>query len=224
MSRSFDEHDLGDESDSDKTVDDSSLPHTPKSPGGAIRVVSKNQHLFAEKTPEAADMNLLPRGLAAKGEIWCQYYAEQLRSWGLWIKAAELEKAMVMSKEATNPPSTTESGFSPDGISPYGVDTSNRNNLCAICATLVHSMEQSCPSCLHVAHLSCLAGYASDLYGDGDGDFTCPTGCGCICSELAFVVEEVRQPPLPQDKPTFKKKPSFTDPRRWRARVEGDSW
>ena len=219
LSRSFDEQNLGDGYDSDKTVEDGSLPHTPKSPGGPIMPVSKNQHLFADDVSGAAKTKLLPEDLAMKGQAWCRYYAEQLRSWKLLAQAAELEKIAGITGRTRSPPAL-EADSTDDGVIPVTSDNQGSDNTCTICLTVVRRMEQVCPACHHVSHLSCLKAYTEDL---DNGEFACPTSCGCLCSDLAFVVQELWQP-SPQPRPTFRKKASFTDPRRWRARVEGDSW
>ncbi|KAK3711543.1 hypothetical protein LTR37_009534 [Vermiconidia calcicola] len=214
LGRSYDEHEHDDGYDSDKTIDENSLPQTPKSPAGGIMVTFKNQEAFADEVSGAAKGRLVPEYLAVKGRIWCQYYAEQLRTWGLLAQAAELEKAVGLSADVVSTRPAT-------GVTPTPTHRHHRNKTCAICFTAVRSMEQMCPSCLHTSHLSCLEDYGAEM--TADGDFTCPAGCGCACSELPYVVEEARTP-SPQDQVPFRKKASFTDPRRWRARVEGDSW
>ncbi|KAK3713808.1 hypothetical protein LTR37_008294 [Vermiconidia calcicola] len=208
------EHDYDDGYDSDKTIDENILPQTPKSPAGGIMVTFKNEEAFADEVSGAAKERLVPEYLAVKGRAWCQYYAEQLRTWNLLAQAAELEKAMGLSADRISARPATK-------VTPTPSHGHHRDNTCAICFTAVRSMEQLCPSCLHTSHLSCLEDYGAEMAADGD--FTCPAGCGCACSELPFIVEEARTP-SPVDRVPFRKKASFTDPRRWRARVEGDSW
>ena len=218
LSRSYDGHDDEQAYDSDKTVEDSSAPHTPKSPSGAITVALKNQSYFADEVSGSARAKLAPEELAVKGEIWCQHYAKQLRCWDLLLQATELEKIFgITSGGSTLSAFADESGKT--GVQPTArIGQSSRS--CAICLTATRGMDQICPACFHTSHLSCLDEYSEDT---GDGEFTCPAGCGCACSELPYVAQHVllESPPA---RPIFKKKASFTDPRWWRARVEGDSW
>ena len=219
LSKSYDGQSDEEAYDSDKTIEDSSIPYAPRSPSGPISVISKNQHAFTDDVSGSAKANLIPEDMAVKCHIWCQYYAEQLRSWSLLEQAAELEKIVGITTD-DQALSTSEPDFSNNGVIPVASNIHRGNTTCAICLNVVRRVEQMCPSCLHVSHLSCLEEYSADV---SDGEFTCPTSCGCNCAGLAFAVLESR-PQSPQNRPAFKKKASFTDPRRWRARVEGDSW
>jgi hypothetical protein len=63
--------------------------------------------------------------------------------------------------------------------------------------------------------------------GEDEGEMGCPTGCGCECSTVEF--EEVMWEKEAEVEVSWKPKPvrrkfSFTDPRRWREQVQGDSW
>ena len=150
-----------------------------------------------------------------KARIWCQYYAEQLRTWDLLGQAVELEKVAGLTITLT--PTTQDPS---DGIIPQA-NTGQSSKGCGICHTSVKGIETTCPSCLHISHLSCVQNFTAELDGDG---FECPTGCGCLCSELPFLAQELHHESSTGSRPPFKKKPSYTDPRRWRARIEGDSW
>lgn len=216
LSRSFEHQYSEDAYDSDKTLEDSSAPHTPKLTTGDILVTHRNQSLFDDEVSGGAKAPLLPTDIAEKATLWIDYYAEQLRNWGLFMTAAEMEKITGIMSGAPENHSRTRY----DGIKPSAMSIGSRAQICAICTTLLQSAELVCPDCLHTSHLSCFAEYTSALDGD---ELVCPTGCGCACSELPYVVEQARLP-SPQTRQTFKKKPSFTDPMLWRRRNEGDTW
>ncbi len=220
LSRSFDEYEEDEAYDSDKTIEDSSLPNTPKSPSAGITVTFKNQLAFADNMSGGAKQPLLPEDVAMKARHWWQHYAELLRSWGMALQAAELEKAtgFAMHRYTDNTTSGAEQ-FGPSLVPQSNVEA------CSICGIAMRSIEQVCTVCLHASHLTCLSDYVTAVKEEDaeEEDFTCPTGCGCSCAGLPSIIQEV-QAPSPETRPVFKKKPSFTDPRRWRARVQGDSW
>lgn len=202
--------------DSDRTIEDNNMPYIPKSPGGPIAVTLKNQDRFADEVSGCARAKLVPEDLFAMTRSWCQYYAEQLRSWNLVFKAAELEKVAGITSLAQNPSVETDLSSGGPLLEPM---KRSGSRVCSICQSSTPAVEQICPSCLHCSHISCLADYSQDL---DLVEFTCPTGCGCTCSDLWYAEQEwIRSPEV---RPAFKKQASFTDPRRWRARVEGDSW
>lgn len=217
LSRSYTDDEDG--YDSDKTIEDSSLPHTPKSTAGPAIVHLPNKDAFADEIAGCRRMALLPQDLAVEASLWRQYYAEQLRCWGLWMQATELEKVsglMAQSSSLVKPPSPHE------GIVPARMP-GQRKATCSICFAVIAKLEQVCPACLHTTHLQCLEEYLASLEGE---DFECPTGCGCACAALPSEPVEV----LADDTDTATamkavvRRSSFTDPRRWRARLEGDSW
>jgi hypothetical protein len=220
LSRSYDEPTNDGGYDSDRTVEDSSPVHQPRDPSVAIRITDINQGIFSDEISGAARTSLIPEDLVAKSYAWCEYYAEQLRSWDLQVQAAELEKIIGIS-DLTEP--------SPGlGIVDARNDTPDAafrdrsvDRTCSICFTVVRLMELVCPSCGHVSHLSCLEDYITA----DDPEFECPTSCGCECSEIVYTVQAVQQS-SPQSRPGYKKRMlSYTDPRYWRARIEGDnSW
>jgi hypothetical protein len=216
LSSSYDTKLEGAAYDSDRTIEDANMPYLPRSPGGPIAMTLKNQDQFADEVSGCARVKLIPDDLFAMTRLWCQYYAEQLRSWDLLFQAAELEK--VAGITSTMPPSPSGTELSDNGPLLESTKRSG-SRICSICHSSTSSVEQICPSCLHCSHVSCLAQYGQDLELM---EFTCPTGCGCACSDLWYAEQEwIRSPEV---RPAFKKKTSFTDPRRWRARVEGDSW
>jgi hypothetical protein len=215
LSTSYEEKDIEDPYDSDKTVEDSSLPHTPKSATGEIAITEKNQSAFCDEISGAAESAMLPDDLTSKARYWSQYYADQLRAWGLLTEATEMEKVMGMSTALQK----SSMGMDEIGMMPTLRQQKSRVGICAICTIALQSLIQFCPSCTHSYHIECLYEYCAGLDFE---DFECPAGCGCRCSDLPYVIQEVR-PPSSGAKHA-RKKTSFTDPRRWRARVEGDSW
>ena len=220
LSRSYDEPANDDMYDTDRTVDDGSPPYQPRDLSGTISMIHLNQTMFSDESSGSAKTSLIPRDLEAKSRAWCEYYAEQLRSWSLQMQAAEFEKILGISNA-----SQMSHGLGvvrpKNGSFGTAAKDDSIDRTCTICCTIVHLMETVCPSCHHVSHLSCLEEYITEL--SDEAEFACPTSCGCWCSELVFAVQEIRQY-SPQSKPSFKKKASFTDPTRWRARIEGESW
>ncbi|KAF2480823.1 hypothetical protein BDY17DRAFT_302459 [Neohortaea acidophila] len=214
-----------DGNDSDRTLDDTGTPHTPRTPDAVVSITFNNDStLFVDEISGSAKAGLVPDGLADKADIWCSYYADMLRSWDMHMQAAELEKAIGLAgSSATGPwpatPVPIELGLQP------AFRTNRRQTRCAICESVAKGTVQLCPSCLHVSHLSCLEAYVAAVDGEDDGAFQCPAGCGCECAAIPFVVQELVSvdPPSPP-RLLLKKKPSFTDPMRWRTRVAGDSW
>ena len=151
-----------------------------------------------------------------KAVLWRRYYAEQLRCWGLWMQATELE----------NVPSHFTTHVIHEGVIPVQ-KTGGRRATCSICYSVIDTLEQLCPACLHTTHLECLEGYVGTLH-KGE-TFRCTTGCGCACLDLPFepvefatVVGKEEQAKLAGG--VGRRKPSFTDPTMWRERVEGNSW
>ncbi|KAK5129643.1 hypothetical protein LTR08_003005 [Meristemomyces frigidus] len=211
--------------DSDRTIEDGSLPHTPKSGGASVELRLPNQCLFSTGASSGQDrVSLLSPELAVKAVLWRRYYAEQLRCWGLWLQAAELENVAGggLSAEqnciATTPPVH-------QGVAPTRAP-GQRKASCSICASVIVTLEQLCAVCLHTTHLGCLGDYLVCLE---EGEvYECPTGCGCACAELPFVAVEFAGAgtgvAAEMGRGGVKRKASFTDPRRWRAKVEGDSW
>jgi hypothetical protein len=152
----------------------------------------------------------MPEDLQSNAEIWRRRYAEQLRCWELWIEAAEMEKS---NSRVDGGHGAVDDGVFP--VQPAG----QRKATCSVCGTIITKIEQMCPACLHTAHLSCLEAYLDALDSE---KYQCPSGCGCHCAELPFeVINENAEPSQPPKH--LAKKPSFTDPRRWRARIEADS-
>lgn len=197
--------------DSDRTIEDSSLPLTPKESKADVTITWKNQNKFSDDASGQAEAPLLPPELRRRCSVWIQAHAEQLRCWGLYDKAAEFEK--IASAMATSP-----SPLKDDSL--RSVAMGSGPTACSICYCAVSGAQQLCPSCLHVSHLSCLEKLLASSPPDG---FECPTGCGCACASLPYlplVWTEDKQPA----KTVVRRKRSLTDPRIWRARLEGDSW
>jgi hypothetical protein len=220
LSRSYDEPTNDGGYDSDRTVEDGSPVHQPRDPTGAIRITDINQGIFSDEISGAARTSLIPEDLLPKSYAWCEYYAEQLRSWDLQVQAAEMEKIIGISDPTKPSPGLGIVDARNDTLGAAFRDHSV-DRTCSICFTVVRLMELVCPSCRHVSHLSCLEDYITD----DDTEFECPTSCGCECSEIVNTVQAVQQS-SPQSRPGYKKRMlSYTDPRYWRARIEGDnSW
>jgi len=197
--------------DSDKTIEDTSLPHTPKGSSTIAMTKLFHQDSFLDDEAVGTVGNFIPDDMTEAVQSWNQYYAELLRSWEMLYQASELDK--IAGATTTDVVSTFDYGVVPAAIK------KQRTPPCAICLIATKGLMQLCPACLHCSHLSCLEAFSEKLEG---ADFTCPSGCGCSCSELPFVCYKPvqRSPP----RVPFRKKASFTDPTRWRARVEGDSW
>ncbi|RMY51250.1 hypothetical protein D0865_06454 [Hortaea werneckii] len=167
--------------DSDKTIDDSSLPQTPKSTNAPVLPKFFNLNSFSDEVSGgAAKSRFLPEDLAAKAIVWQEHYAELLRCWGLWMQAAELEKAAGLARDPRI--GFDDDGWSHDGVVPVSVPGS-RQAACSICYTVIKGVQQLCPECLHTNHLGCLIEYCDFLEGEG---FECPAGCGCDCAGLPF--------------------------------------
>ena len=203
-----------DSDDSDRTIDDSSIPHTPKSPAGGISMLFKNQDYFSDNISGCAELPFLSDDLATKGVLWRQHYAGLLRSWDLAIQATELEKVAGLTGQSTSRQEPNASILPVPG-------KGRRRGICSICRSVVAGLEQVCLACLHVTHLTCL----EDLLTDHYGDYYCSTGCGCACmsatpADLAMIGSEKASP----NNKVLDRKRSITDPRLWRAGLEGDSW
>ncbi|KAK5722998.1 hypothetical protein LTR17_014048 [Elasticomyces elasticus] len=217
LSQSYGNADL-DGYDSDRTVEDTSLPHTPKLGPVPVMLQLPNSEMFTDEITGSAKLPLLSSDLASRAVLWRSYYAEQLRCWGLLMQAAELEKVSGIVASGDRP-----------GVHLFRAPK-QRKPECSICFAVTEKLLQMCPACLHTTHLRCLSDYVASME-DGE-DFECPTGCGCQCTGLPYehtelhipteeVVEEAREETAPK---RVWRKPSFTDPRRWRARLEGESW
>ncbi|KAK0346461.1 hypothetical protein LTR59_007544 [Friedmanniomyces endolithicus] len=221
LSRSYTSRQDMDGYDSDKTIDDSSLPHTPKFGVGPVVLHLPNSDMFTDDVAGgSATLPLIPRDLATKAVSWRAYYAEQLRCWGLHIQAAELEKAAgaTTTSDVSSKPYIPAVSFAPV--------PRQRKPSCTICFTLISRLAQICPACLHTTHARCLAEYRATLSED-EVTFECPTGCGCSCDRLPYEHQELAVVKLDGSevqKKVVRKKISYTDPRRWRARMEGESW
>ena len=197
--------------DSDKTIEDTSAPHTPKAAHGAVFVDFKSPDLFADECSGCVRAPLLPDHVQARARIWVAEYAEQLRCWGLWTQATEIEKVLGLAGEVI-----AESRRS---IVPIQTK-SPRMARCTLCLGVIRGSLQLCPSCLHTTHLQCLTDYVNS----DPQIFTCPTGCGCSCADLPYEAMDIPVIEEAEPKMPLRKKVSFTDPRRWRQRVQGDSW
>nr|POE79463.1 putative histone-binding protein lin-53 [Quercus suber] len=173
LSRSYT---VGDDGyDSDKTIDEASLPHTPRSNQGAVTVMMKNLSLFSDEGSGGTQSALIPTKLVTKTAVWRQYYAEQLRVWGLWMQAAELEKVSCLEA------SKTPGDFLHEG--PVVVRApGQRRPSCSICLSTVKGLQQACPRCLHTTHLTCLIDYVHVL---GKEEYACPASCDCVCTAAA---------------------------------------
>nr|POE59064.1 putative rwd, ring finger and wd repeat-containing protein c11e3.05 [Quercus suber] len=178
LSRSFTAGEDG--YDSDKTIDEASLPHTPRSNQGEVTIKMKSNGLFCDERSGGAKSSLIPMSLVVKTAIWRQHYAEQLRVWGLWMQAAELEKISRLSVDSPMGECLHEGPVLarvPD----------RRQPSCSICLSMVNGLQQACPRCLHITHLACLIDYVHVL---GEERFTCPASCDCVCTSLATELEE----------------------------------
>ena len=199
--------------DSDKTVEDLSLPQTPKDSSECV-VTLKNDRLFDDDVSGGSRARLISDDMIEKCRLWCDYYAEQLRCWDLLAQAAELDKVCGMT--CLRKPSEYAIQEETPGIVP--TTASNGTNACSICSIKMTGAQTFCPQCYHSAHPGCMEDFIKAMCKDGDEKFACPAGCGCQCDDLPLELAESEK----EDRP--RKKASFTDPRRWRARVEGDSW
>ena len=210
--------------DSDRTIEDTSLPHTPKRYGGPVMFTLKNSsaflpsketHLQPQPHNHPENHTLLSPLLAAKARIWIGHYTEQLRRMGLQVQAAELDNIA----SPTRPAETQRKHI---GIT---AKSTTARATCSICYCKIQGVQQLCSLCLHTTHLSCLRGFMDNC---GEEEMECPSGCGCVCSTVAFeetvwaVSDETLAPATVM--PSVRRKWSFTDPRRWREQVQGDSW
>ncbi|KAM0700325.1 hypothetical protein Q7P35_012046 [Cladosporium inversicolor] len=224
--------------DSDRTIEDTSLPHTPKRYGGPVMFTLKNTSAFLpskelplQNQQQQQQHPLLSPLLAAKARIWTTHYAEKLRRMGLLVRAAELDNVAAASSSFSPADNSTQTQRNKHtGITPK---TTTAKATCSICYCKIQGVQQLCSICLHTTHLSCLKGFVDGWSGSGNGgeeEMECPSGCGCACAMVAFedtvwdVSEERASTPKPAPPLTVRRKWSFTDPRRWREQVQGDSW
>jgi len=173
--------------DSDKTIDDTSQPATPRSKNAEISVEIKSHDFFSDDQSGCARAPLLASDLAAKAARWRQVYAEQLRCWGLIIQATELEKVSGLSDTGGARSTRTLHGQY-DGMVPAR-GPSRRKGVCSICSCVAERLGLLCPACLHVQHPQCLEEYVCALDGEM---FECPAGCGCTCAGVVPDFPEVR--------------------------------
>lgn len=91
---------------------------------------------------------------------------------------------------------------------------------CVICGEVVDGMLVPCLSCGHVCCFHChrlwflradLLESPIDLSGDCNTPPSCPSGCGCICSQ--HMVAEVPMPPWPPSSPSLKEDSPGETPR-----------
>ncbi|KAF7187353.1 Maintenance of telomere capping protein 5 [Pseudocercospora fuligena] len=212
-----------DDYDSDKTIDDASLPHTPKPPAG-VNVKSTNG-LFWDEPATSFETAFLPDQHNEQSQLWRESYAEQLRAWDLLLEAAELENIADESRAA--PDRNSPSG---PAVKPH-IDDGQRHATCGICFCVIQAAEHMCSACLHTMHLDCLD---KMLLALGETQYTCPTGCGCDCTaetEFSYGLTDDERPPsstsLAEEvplRPPFVKKKSLTDPRFLRDKLQGESW
>lgn len=201
--------------DSDRTIEDTSLPHTPKSYGGPVPITFKNVGAFVPSQSTQVRSRphpLLSPELAAKGKIWIGHYAEQLRRYNMEIRAAELDNIAGFDVDRIT-------RTKHDGVQPTAVTKAHPN--CSICYCKIHGVQHVCPGCLHTTHIKC---FTSLLETFGPEETECPTGCGCACADTTYEKTQWDPEEKPPSEATIKRKPSLTDPRIWRARVQGDSW
>lgn len=202
--------------DSDRTIEDASLPHTPKKHSGPVLFTLKNVAAFAppkEKRPYPDTISLLSPALAAKARIWIHHYTAQLRRMDMQVEAAELDNIAGANDSA-------ESQAKHEGILPTPAANIHKTT-CSVCYCKIQSVQQVCSQCLHAMHLSC---FESLMEGCSAEKMECPAGCGCSCAVMSYddVVWDVPEEKPPP--PVVRRKMSLTDPRRWRERVQGDSW
>jgi hypothetical protein len=218
-----------DDYDSDRTIEDTSLPHTPKRYGGPVMFTLKNSHAFlpskeTQPQPQPQVQNqppnhpLLSPLLAAKARIWIGHYSERLWRLGLQVQAAELDNIATSTVRPAESQRENHTGIT--------AKSTTAKATCSICYCRIQGVQQLCSLCLHTTHLECLRGFMEDC---GEEEMECPSGCGCVCSAAAFEetvwdVSDEKQPSAPVVPQTVRRKWSFTDPRRWREQVQGDSW
>ena len=220
--------------DSDRTIEDTSLPHTPRRHGGPVLFTIKNNSAFhaskeTQTPPQSQSRSLLSPSLAAKARIWIHHYTERLRRLGMEIEASELDKiARPHAIDSTTPATAAAANPKHTGIYPIPAAKTGQKATCSICHCKIHGVQQICPKCLHTTHLACLNSFMQSCGGEEEeGEMECPTGCGCECSNVSYDEvqweAEAAEAPL-KHPPVVRRKWSFTDPRRWREQVQGDSW
>lgn len=217
--------------DSDRTIEDTSLPHTPKRYGGPVLFTLKNSSAFMpckEPQPQHQPHDqhpLLSPALAARARVWTRHYAEQLRRMGLQVRAAELDNIAANSTTSSSS-SPVDSAAQRNKHTGITAKTTTAKATCSICYCKIQGVQQLCSLCLHTTHLSCFKGFVEGWGAGGEEEMECPSGCGCACAMVAFeeTVWAVSEEEKPKPPPTVRRKWSFTDPRRWREQVQGDSW
>ncbi|KJX96535.1 hypothetical protein TI39_contig615g00018 [Zymoseptoria brevis] len=207
------------EYDSDKTIDDADRPHSPRLPSNQVSFQVNQEAVFFDELGASTELSFSLNSMAQKSRRWCQSYAEQLRSWDLLMEAAELDNISHAGNQNPSRPNSPKSSVIPHRAA------SQRHTNCSACFCVIHGAEQLCPSCLHATHPKCLEDLIEFI---GSEQFECLTGCGCNCAEVAELhFEMLSSGPEIAPQPTsgvFKKKSSFTDPRRLRSRLQGDTW
>lgn len=147
--------------DSDRTIEDTSLPQTPKGNGSPVLVNLKNQHEFSDEVTGGRGRSLLPAPLVAKCKVWQRYYAEQLRAVGSWQQAAEMEGiAGLLGGRISGDRS---------GIGNVAKAMSARVE-CSICACLIDRLAHTCPLCCCTSHVQCLQGQAREFAHESGGE------------------------------------------------------
>ena len=203
---------------SDKTVDESSIPPTPHTRPTGVTVTLKNRAHFSDDGLGPAPPTFIPPDLLPLCQSWCRHYAKQLRSWGLLLHAAEFDKLC-------DTPSLAGPAAPPAGLV---VRPTALPRVCAVCDARVPALQWACLACRHVGHMRCVAAFAQALCvadavdgADGVSDgadgvsaaaaepFTCPTGCGCACADLPFVMAAWQQQQQQQLRPPTAQRPSF---------------
>ncbi|OQO06990.1 hypothetical protein B0A48_07556 [Cryoendolithus antarcticus] len=204
--------DREDEYDSDRTIDDTSYPSTPKSTGGLIVLKAKNVGAFADDISGPAAGSLLSLSMAATAGVWTQHYAEHLRRDERFVEAAQLD----------NVAQDDRSPSAHHGVTIMPAAAREKRTTCSVCTCKIDSLQQVCARCLHVTHLQCLQIYMQEL---GSDTFECPSGCGCACQAVPFEETAWEDAELALEAASnVRRKWSLTDPRIWRARMEGESW
>ncbi|KAK3617233.1 hypothetical protein LTR22_026803 [Elasticomyces elasticus] len=217
LSQSYGNAEL-DDYDSDRTIEDTSLPRIWRLGPIPVLLQLQNKDMFSDDITGSAKLPLLSSDLAPKAALWPAYYAEQLRCWDLLIQAAELEKV-----------AGTVAGSDIAGVHLFRAPR-QRKPECSVCFAVAEKLVQVCPARLHATHLLCLSQYVNIL--EDDEAFECPTGCGCQSTVLPYEHVVLQMPPEKPAEEIVKEttwKPvrrnlSFMDPRRWPAKVEGESW
>lgn len=204
-----------DEYDSDRTIEDSSLPATPKSPIAPVVWKFKNESLSDDAACRSTGTSL-PAVLLQQFHIWRECYADHLRSWGLLHEAAEL-----MQEPESGFGRAPDASSGKDSIIP--VSQATKRPTCGVCYCLIQYSMHLCLSCLHTTHPACLEAIASPSW---PALFKCPTGCGCECASIVDVSYSLEHLPfnVEETPAALKKKPSLTDPLRLWQRLQGESW